>query len=148
MMNTDQPPAANPLDNSAPRERIQAAMPADQFRHYKLSLTLVALVMAYFLATACADTRDHSHLYDLSSNLGWSPQVTPDDLDNYIQWPDAVDLLMSGQVEQTMQTHALSLYLILEDGEIYSTIQPDIDTYLIILRHCGSPCADIIEITE
>ncbi len=148
-MNTDQPTATDAMANAAPfDEQVQNLSHIAQPEHYEQLIRFAAFVIASLLVIACADTPDHSHLYDASSNLGWQPQVTPDELDNYIQWPDAVDLLMSGQVVQTMQLHNLALYLFLHDGQTFSTIQPDIDTYIIIINHCGGQCAGIIEITE
>jgi hypothetical protein len=145
---TDQTTSTAPKANAASFEHVCNLSHFVQPKYYEQLILYAAFSLALLLLIACADIPDHSHLYDVSSKLGWPVQATPDELDNFIQWPDAVDLLMSGQVVQTMQLHNLALYLFLQDGQTFSTIQPDIDTYMIIIYHCGEKCADIVEITE
>jgi inhibitor of cysteine peptidase len=74
----------------------------------------------------------------------------PEDQDeaSRIEWEEARELIMSGQVEQVVQLHSLEVRLYLEDGRELVTTEPNIDDVFDVVDECGEPCADIILATE
>lgn len=93
-----------------------------------LVLSLVALLLA-----ACS-----------AGSAGETPTKLPDTVD----WPTAVSLLQSGQVEQVVQLHNLTVTLTLKDGQQVKTVEPVIDAIFDEIQACGAPCSNIILATE
>lgn len=73
-----------------------------------------------------------------------SPTPLPDSVD----WPTAVTLLKTGQVEQVVQLHNLTVTLTLKDGQQVKTVEPTIDAIFDEIQLCGAPCSDIVLATE
>ena len=67
---------------------------------------------------------------------------------NVASWSEAVDLIMSGEVEQVAQTHSLEVTLFLKDGSRLDTIEPQIDEVFTEIEKCGVLCSEIVMITE
>jgi hypothetical protein len=86
--------------------------------------------------------------YSIKTNMDWPIRVTPNELKNYVTWKHAVDLVLDGQVKNIFQAHSLAVGLELESGEWVSTIEPSIDTILVILHKCGDPCERIGQMVE
>ncbi len=74
----------------------------------------------------------------------------PEDRDeaSQIEWQEARELILSGQVEQVVQLHSLEVRLYLKDGRVLVTTEPHIDEVFAVVDQCGEPCADIILATE
>jgi inhibitor of cysteine peptidase len=65
-----------------------------------------------------------------------------------IEWQEAQEHILSGQVEQVVQLHSLEVRLYLEDGRTLVTTEPKIDDVFDVVDECGEPCADMILATE
>ena len=65
-----------------------------------------------------------------------------------IEWEEARELILSGQVEQVVQLHSLEVRLHLEDGRTLVTTEPSIDDVFDVVEECGEPCADMVLATE
>jgi hypothetical protein len=74
----------------------------------------------------------------------------PEDQDetSRIEWEEARELILSGQVEQVVQLHSLEVRLTLKDGRELVTTEPNIDDVFGVVDECGEPCDDIIIATE
>lgn len=75
-------------------------------------------------------------------------ETTPTPLPREIAWEDAVALLQTGEVEQVVQLHNLTVTLYLKDGQKTTTIEPTIDLIFDEIQNCGAPCSDIMLATE
>lgn len=82
--------------------------------------------------------------------MGWEPKITPDKLQYYVKWNDAVDRLIDepSNVEAVGQGHSLQVNIIFKDQTYIQTIEPDIDTIFMVINKCGKPCEHISQITE
>jgi hypothetical protein len=76
------------------------------------------------------------------------PQNTPTPLPDEVDWPTAVELLRSGEVEQVFQLHNLTVTLIFKDGQQVKTVEPTIDAIFKEVQNCGNPCSNIALATE
>ena len=65
-----------------------------------------------------------------------------------VEWLYAQAMIMNGEVERVVQTHALKVTLFLKDGRALVTVEPDIDELLKVIKLCGEKCADIVIATE
>lgn len=90
----------------------------------------------------------NTEYYPITTNMDWPIRVSPDELENYVTWNHAIDLILDGQVKNIFQAHTLSVGLELESGIWVSTIEPSIDTVLVIIRKCGVPCKNIGQMIE
>jgi hypothetical protein len=72
------------------------------------------------------------------------PEATPMTL----SWPEAEQMILSGEVQQVAQTHALAVYLTLKDGREFVTKEPSIDEVFRVVERCGEKCAGIALATE
>ena len=72
------------------------------------------------------------------------PAATPMTL----SWPEAEKMILSGDVQQVAQTHALVVYLTLKDGREFVTKEPSIDEVFRLVERCGEKCAGIALATE
>jgi hypothetical protein len=79
-----------------------------------------------------------------SQKPGYPPPGTPETID----WATAQGILLSGQVVQVSQSHALQVILTLRDGRQLVTTEPAIDEVTKVLQQCGDPCKDIKVTTE
>ncbi len=65
-----------------------------------------------------------------------------------VEWWHAQALIMNGEVERVVQTHALKVTLLLKDGRALVTVEPEIDEVLEVIKLCGEKCVDIVVATE
>jgi len=72
----------------------------------------------------------------------------PDTSTSEIPWPEARELILSGEVRQIAQLHSLEVTLELTDGSRLATEEPEIDAFFDVVDRCGEPCADITLVTE
>jgi len=74
----------------------------------------------------------------------------PEDQDDpsRIDWEEARELILSGQVEQVVQLHSLEVRLYLQNGRELVTTEPNIDDVFDVVEECGEPCADMTLATE
>lgn len=102
------------------------------------------------LVIGCAATEPNRKYYELNSGQGWKAGVLPDDLENYVSWKNAIDVLLLNpiNVEAVGQGHSLQVNIVFKDDSYIQTIEPDIDTIFLVLDKCGKPCAHILQITE
>ena len=77
-----------------------------------------------------------------------APQATPTPLPEEVDWPTAVELLRTGEVEEVFQLHNLTVTLIFKDGQQVKTIEPTIDAIFKEVLSCGAPCSRIVLATE
>ncbi|MEJ2487903.1 MAG: hypothetical protein P8Y72_15775 [Anaerolineales bacterium] len=75
-------------------------------------------------------------------------QSTPTPLPEEVDWPTAVNLLKTGEVDQIFQLHNLTVTLYFKDGQQVKTIEPTIDAIFTEVQNCGAPCSNIILATE
>ena len=75
-------------------------------------------------------------------------QNTPTPLPDEVDWPTAVELLRTGEVEEVFQQHNLTVTLTFRDGQRVTTIEPAIDVIFKEVQNCGAPCSQIILVTE
>jgi hypothetical protein len=76
------------------------------------------------------------------------PYAAPVEGATTITWEESKTLILSGQVVEVAQRHSLDVTLILKDGRIVTTIEPEIDAVFILLDECGENCKDVIRVTE
>jgi hypothetical protein len=76
------------------------------------------------------------------------PSATPSPAANAIPWADAVDLIEGCEVTGVTQTHALDIYLVLDDGTEVRTKAPEIDLVLGIAGEAIEKCGTITIATE
>ncbi|MGD2027762.1 MAG: hypothetical protein PVI99_08100 [Anaerolineales bacterium] len=72
----------------------------------------------------------------------------PTPLPEEVDWPAAITILRSGDVEQVFQLHDLTVTLVMKDGQEVKTVEPTIDAIFDEVQQCGAPCSDIILATE
>ena len=65
-----------------------------------------------------------------------------------VSWTQAMQIIMSGQVQQVIQTHSQEVRLVLKVGTTLETIEPQIDEVLREIEKCGELCSDIVKITD
>lgn len=67
---------------------------------------------------------------------------------NYIDWSQAEALILSGEVSEVYQTNTLHITLVLTDGNIALSVEPEIDQVFDLVERCGDLCKDVIIETE
>lgn len=72
----------------------------------------------------------------------------PESSTSEVPWPEARELILSGEVRQIVQFHSLEVTLELKDGSRVETVEPEIDAVFDVVDSCGEPCADIVLVTE
>ena len=95
--------------------------------------TIVVLFLVTLFLTACS---------------AGAPAETPTPLPDQVDWPTAVSLLHSGQVEMVVQLHNLTVTLTMKDGQEVKTMEPTIDAIFDEIQSCGAPCSNIMLATE
>lgn len=95
-----------------------------------------------------SNSGQNSEYYSMTTNMDWPIRVTPEELKNYVSWGHAIDLVLDSQVKNIFQAHTLSVELELKSGIWVSTIEPSIDTILVIIQKCGEPCSNIGQMIE
>jgi len=61
-----------------------------------------------------------------------------------VEWWHAQAMILNGEVERVIQTHALKVTLFLKDGRALVTVEPEIDEVLEVIKLCGEKCVDIV----
>ena len=74
--------------------------------------------------------------------------LPPEAMPMTLSWPEAEQMILSGDVQQVAQTHALAVYLTLKDGREFVTKEPSIDEVFRVVERCGEKCAGIALATE
>ena len=74
--------------------------------------------------------------------------LPPEAVPLMLSWPEAEQMILSGDVQQVAQTHALAVYLTLKDGREFVTKEPSIDEVFRLVERCGEKCAGIALATE
>jgi hypothetical protein len=64
-----------------------------------------------------------------------------------LAWSEAVSLILEGKVKSVFQTHSLDVTLTLTDGRSLTTIEPQIDAVIAIIKQCNK-CANLSFATE
>jgi hypothetical protein len=57
-------------------------------------------------------------------------------------------MILNGEVERVIQTHALKVTLLLKHGRALVTVEPEIDEVLEVIKLCDEKCVDIVVATE
>jgi hypothetical protein len=65
-----------------------------------------------------------------------------------IDWQEAKELILKGEIISAMQTHSLHVNLIGHDGKTYSTIEPRIDAVLHVIKEVDPKMVFISYATE
>ena len=65
-----------------------------------------------------------------------------------VTWEQAMGIIGYGVVTKVMQTHDMKVYLTLEDGRTFVTVEPAIDDIIRLIEECGETCKDIKVATE
>ena len=79
----------------------------------------------------------------------YNPYPGPSEgVSNYINWSEAEALVLRGEVSEAYQTHSLHVTLVLIDGNVALTIQPELDEIFNVVERCGDLCKEIILATE
>jgi hypothetical protein len=65
-----------------------------------------------------------------------------------ITWSAAENLILSGDVQQVMQTHSRQVTLVHQDGRSFITTEPVIDDVFKVIQKCGAKCANMALATE
>lgn len=65
-----------------------------------------------------------------------------------VSWGQAMQIIMSGEVQQVFQTHSREVTLVLRDGTTLETTEPQIDEVFREIERCGELCSDVVKITE
>jgi hypothetical protein len=76
------------------------------------------------------------------------PYAAPVEGATTFTWEETKTLILSGQVIEVAQQHSLDVTMILKDGRIVTTVEPEIDAVFILLDECGEICKDVIRATE
>lgn len=67
---------------------------------------------------------------------------------NYIDWSQAETLILNGEVTEIYQAHSRHITLVLSDGDIALSVEPEIDQVFDVVERCGGLCSDVILATE
>lgn len=79
----------------------------------------------------------------------YNPYPGPSEGDNnYVDWTEAEALVLRGEVSEAYQAHTLHVTLVLIDGNVVLTIEPEIDELFNVVERCGDLCSEIILATE
>lgn len=66
-----------------------------------------------------------------------------------ISWEEIVEKVKSCNVQQVLQTHDLKVAVVMDDGTVYSGIEPAIDEILKLAEEASHECDEsIIRVTE
>ena len=65
-----------------------------------------------------------------------------------VSWGEAMQIIMSGEVQQVVQTQSREVTLVLRDGTTLEATEPQIDEVFREIERCGELCSDIVKITE
>lgn len=108
------------------------------------------IILLVFIYGCNGKVKPGVEYYELSSGLGWEAKIKPEQLEKYVTWREAIDILLNnpGDVEAVGQGHSLQVNVVFKNNDYIQTIEPDIDTIFMVLKKCGKPCAHIQEITE
>ena len=67
---------------------------------------------------------------------------------NYLSWTEAEALVLRGEVSEAYQAHTLHVTLVLINGDVVLTVEPEIDEIYKVIESCGDLCTEIILATE
>jgi hypothetical protein len=72
----------------------------------------------------------------------------PNSIPSSLSWSEAKQLILDGKVKQVTQTHSLLVTLAFMDGSTRTTIEPQIDEVITVIKECGDRCKGIAIGTE
>lgn len=75
-------------------------------------------------------------------------RMTAQAVQEAVSWPEALDLLRSGQVVMAAQTHDLAVTLTLKDGTRRITREPALDAIFVAIAQYAPNAGDIVRVTE
>jgi hypothetical protein len=76
------------------------------------------------------------------------PYAAPAEVGTPLSWEETKVLIMDGKVAEVTQLHSLQVTLVLKDGKVVYTVEPEIDAVFILLDECGEICKDVVRATE
>lgn len=87
---------------------------------------------------------------DQSTNvLIYNPYPGPSEgVTNFIDWPQAEQTILSGQVAKVYYASTQHVTLVLKDGSVALTMEPTFDEVLRVIERCGDACKGIEKITQ
>ena len=76
------------------------------------------------------------------------PYAAPVEGGTAITWEEVKTLILGGQVVEVAQLHSLDVTVVLKDGKVFYTVEPEIDAVFVLLDECGEICKDVNRVTE
>lgn len=70
------------------------------------------------------------------------------DASSSLSWSEARQLILDGRVKQIVQAHSLKVTLMLTDGSEHTTLEPQIDEVMRLIKECGDRCKGVALLTE
>ena len=74
--------------------------------------------------------------------------TVPPDVPIMLPWTEVEELILNGDAQRVVQTHARVVTLYLVDGRVVQTVEPEIDDVFKVIERCGGPCSEVERITE
>ncbi len=79
----------------------------------------------------------------------YNPYPGPSERENnYLGWLEAEALVLRGEVSEAYQAPTLHVTLVLTNGDVVLTVEPEIDEIFKVVERCGDLCTEIILATE
>lgn len=88
--------------------------------------------------------RDRIEAANQSQTINTPPAKAPAS----ISWSEAKQMILDDKVKQVEQAHSLQVSLTLADGSRHTTIEPQIDDVIRVIKECGERCKNIAIATE
>ena len=76
-----------------------------------------------------------------------SPYPAPGEAEK-VDWSEAEEIILSGDVLHITQTKDLEVYLVLKDGRMLVTTEPVLDEVMRVREACGDKCSQVVMTNE
>jgi hypothetical protein len=76
------------------------------------------------------------------------PTSPPNPVPASLTWSEAKQLILDGKVTQVTQAHSLVVALTFADGSTRTTVEPQIDEVIRVVKECGERCKNVVVATE